>query len=116
MKFLSFRHGGAARFGALVEGGVVDLGTHCPDFADLRAAIRAGALGDLAQLASRTSPDFSLADIDYLPTIPNPEKVICIGVNYANRNEEYKDGSKPPQYPSVFMRTRESLVDRKSVV
>jgi 2-keto-4-pentenoate hydratase/2-oxohepta-3-ene-1,7-dioic acid hydratase in catechol pathway len=36
-------------------------------------------------------------------------KIICIGVNYFHRNDEYQDHSEPPQYPSVFMRTRESL-------
>ena len=39
-----------------------------------------------------------------------PEKILCIGVNYANRNEEYKDGSELPKYPSMFFRTPGSFV------
>ncbi len=110
MKFLSFSHADNASFGALADGGVVDLGQRHADLADLRDAIRHGRLEGLAREASETDADHSLDEIDFLPTIPNPEKIICIGVNYANRNEEYKDGSAPPKYPSVFMRTRESLV------
>jgi 5-carboxymethyl-2-hydroxymuconate isomerase len=51
-----------------------------------------------------------LAEIRYLPPIPHPEKIICVGVNYANRNAEYKDGSDLPKYPSLFQRTPGSFV------
>lgn len=110
MKFASFTHQGRASFGAVTEAGIVDLGERHKDLTDLRAAIGAGRIGDLADEAANLEADFSLTDIEYLPTIPNPEKIICIGVNYANRNEEYGDGSEAPKYPSVFMRSRESLV------
>ncbi len=110
MRFLSFAKDGKPSFGAITDGGVVDLGAAHPELPDLRSAIREDKLGELAAAAANAEPDFALADIEFLPTIPNPEKIICIGVNYANRNEEYKDGTAPPKYPSVFMRTRESLV------
>ena len=110
MKFLSFEYDGNASFGAITEAGIVDFGRR---YADLRAAIRAGKLADLAKDAVNAQADLSLADSTYLPTIPNPEKIICIGVNYANRNAEYKDNSAAPKYPSVFMRTRESLTGHK---
>jgi len=45
-----------------------------------------------------------------LPPITDPEKIICIGVNYGKRNEEYKDGSELPKYPSVFPRFPGSFV------
>ncbi len=110
MKFLSFIHQGRASFGAVNGAGVIDLGARHRELRDLRAALRADQLGALAAEVSTVSADFALADITYLPPIPNPEKIICIGVNYANRNEEYKDGSEAPKYPSVFMRSRDSLV------
>jgi 5-carboxymethyl-2-hydroxymuconate isomerase len=110
MKFLSFSHDGSDSFGAVVRGRVVDLGKRHPGIADLRAAIRADQLPKLGNEAAAAKGDYDIADIEFMPTIPNPEKIICIGVNYANRNEEYKDGSAAPRYPSVFMRTRESLV------
>ena len=64
-------------------------------------------------MASLTETGISLEEVRYLPTITNPEKIICIGVNYLDRNAEYKDDSELPKYPSVFMRTRESLVGHK---
>ena len=51
-----------------------------------------------------------LSALTLLPPIAHPGKIICVGVNYGNRNEEYKDGSAPPQYPSVFPRFPESFV------
>ena len=116
MKFVSFVRDGKASFGAVVDDQVVDLGARHPEFADLRAAIRAGQLDTLADEATAANGDFATSDIEFLPTIPNPEKVICIGVNYANRNEEYKDGSAAPKYPSVFMRTRESFVGHNQLI
>lgn len=110
MRFLSFARDGNASFGAVIDSGVVDLGAAHPELPDLRSALRENRLAALADEAVAADPDCGLADIEFLPTIPNPEKIICIGVNYANRNEEYKDGTEPPKYPSVFMRTRESLV------
>ena len=110
MKFLSFSLNGTASFGAVNNQGVVDLGRRHADLNDLRDVLRQGRLTALAEEAAAADADYSLQDIGYLPTIPNPEKIICIGVNYANRNAEYKDGSAAPKYPSVFMRTRESLV------
>ncbi|MDH3748667.1 MAG: fumarylacetoacetate hydrolase family protein [Gammaproteobacteria bacterium] len=116
MNFVSFVRDGKASFGAVVDDQVVDLGARHPEFADLRAAIRAGQLDTLADEATAANGDFATSDIEFLPTIPNPEKVICIGVNYANRNEEYKDGSAAPKYPSVFMRTRESFVGHNQLI
>ncbi len=110
MRFLSFAKNGRCSFGAVTDSGVVDLGAAHPELPDLRSAIREDRLIELTNEVASAEPTCGLGDIDFLPTIPNPEKIICIGVNYANRNEEYKDGTAPPKYPSVFMRTRESLV------
>ena len=114
MRFLSFSRNGQAGFGALVDGGVVDLSARYPELPDLRAAIAAARLEELAASAANTFADFARDEVLYLPTIPNPQKIICIGVNYADRNAEYKDGSAAPRYPSVFMRARESLTGHEA--
>lgn len=109
MRFLSFIKDDIRTFGAVIGGGVFDLGARHGGLPDLRQAIRTDRLGELAAEAAASAADYALDDVVFLPTIPNPEKIICIGVNYADRNAEYKDGSAPPKYPSVFMRSRESL-------
>jgi 2-keto-4-pentenoate hydratase/2-oxohepta-3-ene-1,7-dioic acid hydratase in catechol pathway len=109
MRFLSYELNGQPSFGALVDEKICDFGLRYPAL-DLRQAIREDKLTELAREAERLDGNISSDEITYLPTIPNPEKIICIGVNYANRNAEYKDDSDAPKYPSVFMRSRESLV------
>jgi 2-keto-4-pentenoate hydratase/2-oxohepta-3-ene-1,7-dioic acid hydratase in catechol pathway len=102
---------GKTAYGAVTDKGVIDLSSRFgKDFPTLREVIAAGALTKLAEEAERSSPDTALDAITYLPPIPAPEKIICIGVNYPDRNAEYKDGSDAPKYPSMFMRTPRSFV------
>ncbi len=102
---------GSTRYGAVLDGGIVDLsarfGTKYPT---LREVITAGALMKLAEDAGRLAPDHAPEAVTWLPPIPSPEKIICIGVNYPDRNAEYKDGTDAPKYPSMFMRTPRSFV------
>ena len=116
MKFLSFKQNGTSSFGAINNQDIIDLGAVNPDLVDLRDAIRKDRLNELAEQTQTLQPSLNIEEIEFLPTIPNPEKIICIGVNYADRNAEYKDGTKPPKYPSVFMRTRESLVGHQQSI
>ena len=101
----------STKYGAVLDGGIVDLsarfGTKYPT---LREVITAGALMKLAEDAARLAPDHAPEAVTWLPPIPSPEKIICIGVNYPDRNAEYKDGSDAPKYPSMFMRTPRSFV------
>jgi len=102
---------GSTRYGAVTERGIVDLSTHFGrEYPTLREAIAAGALARLAEHAARRSADHALDAIGWLPPIPAPEKIICIGVNYPDRNAEYKDGQDAPKFPSMFMRTPRSFV------
>lgn len=102
---------GATRYGAVVDGGIVDLSArHAKDYPTLREVIAAGKLASLAQEAAGRAPDHALSDITWLPPVPAPEKIICIGVNYPDRNAEYKDGQEAPKYPSMFMRSPRSFV------
>jgi 2-keto-4-pentenoate hydratase/2-oxohepta-3-ene-1,7-dioic acid hydratase in catechol pathway len=113
MRLASFRHDGKASFGAAVDGGLVDLGQYLPNCPDLEAVLQSGALPRLGGAVHCRQPDYAFDEVEFLPTIPHPEKIICIGVNYADRNAEYKDGSSQPKYPSVFMRSRESLTGHR---
>ena len=111
MKLLSFNVQGRERFGAVNGDGVIDLTGKLGAGVDtLRQAIAAGALVRARDIAAASRPDIGLSEIAFLPTIPFPEKIICVGVNYGNRNAEYKDGSDIPKYPSVFPRFPGSFV------
>ena len=113
MKFISFTYENKNSFGIVKEDAVIDLTQYIDGVTDLREAIRKDKLNELSEMANLTETGISLEEVRYLPTITNPEKIICIGVNYLDRNAEYKDDSELPKYPSVFMRTRESLVGHK---
>src|SRR6202049_3544518 len=110
-RLATFSVNGSTIYGAVVEGGLVDLSAQFgTEYPTLREAVAAGALTKLAEDAARRSPDHALDAITWLPPIPAPEKIICIGVNYPDRNAEYKDGQDAPKYPSMFMRTPRSFV------
>ena len=110
-RLATFSDNGSMKYGAIVDGMVVDLAARFEkEYPTLREIIAAGALMKFAEEAARHTPDFALADIIWQPPIPAPEKIICIGVNYPDRNAEYKDGQDAPKYPSMFMRTPRSFV------
>ena len=104
-RIVGFSRGGRSGYGALVEDGIVDLSArHGSQWPTLREVIEANALASLASLAERLKPDFAANDFGYQIPIPAPEKIICVGVNYPDRNEEYKDGQAAPANPSLFVR------------
>jgi 2-keto-4-pentenoate hydratase/2-oxohepta-3-ene-1,7-dioic acid hydratase in catechol pathway len=111
MHLLSYLVDGEPRFGAAVSGGVVNLtGRLGPKFPDLRSLIASDGL-EIARAAVATlKSDHALDEVALLPPIPNPEKLWCIGVNYKDRNAEYKDNSDLPKYPSLFVRNPSSVV------
>lgn len=115
MRLLSFEYGGVASYGALAAEGVVDLRRRLdPAMTGLREVLERGALPIAAEIAASSPPDYRLEDIAFLPPIPAPEKIVCVGINYRDRNEEYRDGSGPPRYPSIFMRAPDSLVGHRA--
>lgn len=107
MRLATYSQDGQQSWGAVVS---VDGADCLVDLADvapsLQAAIERGALAGL-KLEGR--PSRPLAGIEWRPPIVAPEKILCIGVNYANRNAEYKDGSEAPTRPSVFIRFPDSF-------
>jgi 2-keto-4-pentenoate hydratase/2-oxohepta-3-ene-1,7-dioic acid hydratase in catechol pathway len=59
--------------------------------------------------------DYPLREVELLPPVLAPEKILCIGVNYANRNADYGD-AEAPKYPSMFFRTPGSLVGHQGAI
>ena len=103
--------GRAPAYGLVRQDGIVELSARFADrWPTLREAIAEGALADLCEAGAEASVDHPLSAVKLLPPIPSPEKIICIGVNYPDRNEEYKDGQAAPKYPSMFIRFPRSFV------
>lgn len=101
MRFVSFRASGRARYGLVVGNGIVDLTTRRNE-PDLKSLIAAGSLADAANAYAGNKPDFALDAIEFDPLIPNPSKIICIGLNYhEHRNETKMTGDA---YPATFLR------------
>lgn len=107
MKIASFRKGGREYFGAVSGGRIAAFEGQGTSLLDVLQR------GNLATL-NANGEEYALGEVTLLPPVTQPEKIICVGVNYANRNEEYKDGSERPKYPSLFMRTPGSFVGHGS--
>jgi 2-keto-4-pentenoate hydratase/2-oxohepta-3-ene-1,7-dioic acid hydratase in catechol pathway len=109
-RLATFTVGGKARYGAITGKGAIDLSARYSQWPTLREVIEAGALRRLAEEAEAFAADFPLDAIAYEIPVPSPEKIICVGVNYPDRNEEYKDGQAAPSNPSLFIRFPRSFV------
>lgn len=109
MKLLSFEVGGEERFGAVVEGRIVDLKEASRgQYVDLKAVLAAGALDEMERLSRTTEAKYGLDEIVYLPVIPNPEKIFCFGINF--RGHMLETTGVVPEAPIVFGRYANSQV------
>lgn len=119
MRLISFLKDGQSRIGVRKGDDIIDLSVAKPDLpTDLMALISlgsdalavAGSAGDGAPAEAVVSEE----DITYLPLIPRPGKVICIGRNYAAHARE--GGAEPPVYPEIFYRGATSLVGHNTPI
>jgi 2-keto-4-pentenoate hydratase/2-oxohepta-3-ene-1,7-dioic acid hydratase in catechol pathway len=104
MKILSYIHQGKTSWGQVTPEGVVDLASaHYPT---LRSALAAGQLDAIAQAAAGKKANAQLGEITFLPVIPDPGKIFCVGHNYeAHRVETQRDKT---DHPLLFTRFAES--------
>ena len=98
MKLISYLHQGASHWGCVVGDGIIDLGHRLPSFSCVTALLEGGeaALAQARAVAEGAAADHALGDVRLEMPVPRPRRVFCIGVNYAHRNAEYKDGSELP--------------------
>ena len=108
VKLASFSSGGQPSWGVVAGDGVVDLGARLGG--SVLQLLTAGLSWDaVVELQDKHDPDLALEDVELAPPVVCGSKIICIGVNYANRNAEYKDNTPDPEWPSLFMRAQESF-------
>ena len=104
MRYVSYVRGnGSPNYGRLEGANIIELGSVPGAPADLKAAIARGDLNGLA--AGETVP---LDAVELLPVIPNPGKILCVGLNYATHVKE--TGREQKAHPAIFTRWADTLV------
>jgi 2-keto-4-pentenoate hydratase/2-oxohepta-3-ene-1,7-dioic acid hydratase in catechol pathway len=107
MKIASFKSGSAASYGLVTEAGIIDAGRRLKNFPTLKSLLADGSLDALRTMQGERA-DHALADVELLPTVPDPDKIFCIGVNYATHLAE--SGHPTPPHPMIFTRFANSQV------
>jgi len=107
VKLATYASRGKISYGAVVGDGIVDLGDS--RYPTLKSVLAAGALDELRKAARGKRPDHRLADVELRPVIPDPAKILCVGLNYhAHRDETgHRD---PTAHPALFIRYADTQV------
>jgi 2-keto-4-pentenoate hydratase/2-oxohepta-3-ene-1,7-dioic acid hydratase in catechol pathway len=111
MKLATIQTPKGSTYGAVTERGIVDLGRRLGSkYPDLKALIASQDLLEVKKLLSE-KPDFQPGEITWLPVIPNPGKILCVGLNYQDHVTE--TGRDNTEQPAFFVRVAESQVGHK---
>jgi 2-keto-4-pentenoate hydratase/2-oxohepta-3-ene-1,7-dioic acid hydratase in catechol pathway len=111
MKIASFVDpAGRASYGVVQGDGVVDLGKRlaASGAATLKALLAAGRLSEVAGIVAGASPDYALSQVRFAPVVPDPDKIICVGLNY--RDHVAETGRTVTEKPALFARYPSSQV------
>lgn len=108
MKLASYIADGKESFGVVVGDGVVSLNDKLGGkYAGLKDLVEAGAFAEAAKAAEGAAPDHDLKSIEYIPLIPNPGKIICVGINY--RAHAAESGHAVAEKPNIFTKFADCL-------
>ena len=114
MRLASFTIDGNPKYGIVADNGVIDLTRHVGErYRDLKAIIADDAIDRVAPY-SESGPHYDFSEVTWLPVIPNPGKIVCIGVNYEDHRAE--TANDEVSYPAVFLRTTESQTGHGSAI
>tara|TARA_R110002072_G_scaffold122945_3_gene257992 strand:- start:1406 stop:2260 length:855 start_codon:yes stop_codon:yes gene_type:complete len=102
MRFATYTSNGDTYYGAATEEGMIALNDAFPNWPTLFDAVQADGLEKLSQTAAEKSVTHT--HFQYEMVLPNARRILCVGVNFPDRNAEYKDGSDQPKYMSLFPR------------
>lgn len=109
MRFVSFYKRKAIHYGLVDGSDVIDLvpliGDRTPD---LKSLIAGDGFETALEAASSSGSRLALADLEFAPVIPNPDKILCIGINYDEHRKE--TGREQADYPVVFTRFADTQV------
>ncbi len=102
MRFATYSADGKVYYGAATDQGMIDLSTEFAQWPSLYEAIANGGLEQLERAAG--NKDVTHTDYRFEMVMPDARRILCVGVNFPDRNAEYKDGSAQPEYMSLFPR------------
>jgi 2-keto-4-pentenoate hydratase/2-oxohepta-3-ene-1,7-dioic acid hydratase in catechol pathway len=115
MAFITFKAEGRSSYGIVREDGVFDLGRRIGAvLPDLRSLLTAQGLGLLGSLPKATVTDYAAGEFTYLPVIPNPAKIFCVGLNYEEHRRE--TGRPEVAHPTIFTRFADTLVGHDAAI
>jgi len=103
-RFATYTANDETFYGVVTDAGMIALSPDFPEWPTLREVITAQGLHDLAVAAKGRPVTHPNGSFRYAIPIPAPEKIICVGVNFPDRNAEYKDGQEAPPNMSLFIR------------
>jgi 2-keto-4-pentenoate hydratase/2-oxohepta-3-ene-1,7-dioic acid hydratase in catechol pathway len=119
MHLASYNVRGRSSFGVVAGDGIVDLKTRlAPRLQSVLDVLRADAVDEVKGMVAGVRPDFPLSEVELLPPVPGGEKILCIGVNYANRDAELTQagGNEQAKYPSMFFKPPNTLVGHNAPI
>ena len=102
MRLATYTSKGETFYGAVTESGAVALSPKFLQWPTLLDVIRAGGLNTLAKAA--IGAEVTHTGFTYRIPLPNAPRILCVGVNFPDRNAEYRDGSAQPEHMSLFPR------------
>lgn len=114
MRVVTFERSSTPSYGLLNDDSIIDVGSRLGSrYPDLRSVLAAGALGELDK-ARKGAPAFNIKDVRFLPVIPHPEKILCVGLNYVSHRTETK--RPETEHPSIFTRFADTQVGHQAPV
>lgn len=102
MRFATYSANNQTYYGAVTDTGMIALNDDFPQWPTLFDVVQGSGLSALEQAA--TSKTVTHTDFHYEMVLPHAPRILCVGVNFPDRNAEYKDGSEQPKYMSLFPR------------
>jgi 2-keto-4-pentenoate hydratase/2-oxohepta-3-ene-1,7-dioic acid hydratase in catechol pathway len=115
MKLVSFRHAGNDSFGVVVDEGVVDLARYASEVGStLKQALARNSLAAIRTIAREAKADLAWADLELLPVVPDPAKILCVGINYLTHLKE--TGRDAPDKPTIFTRFADSQTAHNAAI
>jgi 2-keto-4-pentenoate hydratase/2-oxohepta-3-ene-1,7-dioic acid hydratase in catechol pathway len=115
-RFATILADGERHFGVMDGDDAISLKHDFPQWSGLREAIAAGGLSRMAAAARGRAPTHRAGSFRFLIPVPDPEKIICVGVNFPDRNAEYRDGQHAPANMSLFVRFPRSFVGHETAL